>query len=77
MEIKTVEDALKEIDAALKTPRLNRAKESVLYSLRETVRASVGLARDSGRYEKVDQKILSQSLPIHIKQCVEACLQGK
>lgn len=73
--METVGDALKEIDAALeKTAQINHAAKSKLYLLRKTVREAVGLAKNPKREEKIDQAIMEQRLPTHIRQLILARL---
>lgn len=73
--MKTIGDALKEIDAALeKTDQTKFTAKSKLYLLRKTVRGAVGLAKNPGRNEKIDQAILEQSLPIHLQQLIRTRL---
>lgn len=71
----TVGDALKEIDAALdNTAPCNFTAKSTLHLLRKTVREAVGLAKNPKREEKIDQAIMEQRLPTHIRQLILARL---
>ncbi|MBI4994163.1 hypothetical protein HZC21_00755 [Candidatus Peregrinibacteria bacterium] len=75
INMNTIGDALKEIDAILqKTAPANFRAQSALLSLKATVRASVGLAQDPKRCATVDKAIMEQPLPAHIKQLISTRL---